>query len=115
MNPRERPNTDLVELAISRVLQAERAAQRSIAEALASAQARLAASRAQALHVAERADGRLARARRSVEARIAARQAEVDVKIGALRADAAAPSAGAGRIDEAVAAVAAAITGASPR
>jgi vacuolar-type H+-ATPase subunit H len=115
MNPRERPNMDPVELAIGRVLESESAARQSIADAHTSAQARLAAARAQALAIAERAEGRLARTRRSIEARIAAREEQVDANIRALRADAARPSTDSARIGEAVAAVAASITGAGPR
>ncbi len=114
MNPRERPNTDPVELAIGRVLQAERAAQQSIAAAQAAAQARLAASRVEVLGITERAEGRIALARRGVESRIAARQTNVEAKIQALRADAAAAAAGSARIDQAVAALAASMTGAGP-
>ena len=115
MNPRERPNNDPVELAIGRVLEAERAARQSIADAHAFAQARLASAHAQALQIAERADGRLARARRSVESRIAARQARSRSEDpGAARRRRGAP--GRQRAHRpAVAAVAAAITGAGPR
>lgn len=115
MNPRERPTMDPVELAIGHVLEAERAARQSIADEHSSSQARLAAARVQALAIAERAEGRLAAARRSVESRIAAREAEVDARVRTLRADAAPPSADSERIDQAVAAVAAAITGAGSR
>lgn len=115
MNPRERPDIDPVELAIGRVLEAESAARQSIADEHSSAQARLAAARVEALTIAERAEGRLARARRSIESRIAAREAQVDARIRTLRADAAPPSAESARIDQAVAAVAAAITGAGSR
>jgi len=110
MNPRERLNSDPVELAIGRVLDAERAAQEAIAAAHAAAQARLAAAHAQARLVAERAESRLGRARQSIDARIAAREAQVDARIRMLRADAVAPSAESERIDRAVAAVAAALT-----
>jgi hypothetical protein len=115
MNTRERSDTDPVELAIGRVLEAERAARQSIADERSSAEARRAAARAQALAIAGRAEGRLAAARRSIESRIAAREGEVDARIRALRADAAPPSAERARIDQAVAAVAAAITGAESR
>jgi hypothetical protein len=115
MNPRERPNIDPVELAIDRVLEAERAARQSIADAHASAQARLAESRVEALLIAERAEGRLAAARRSIDSRIAAREAQVDAQVRALRADAPPPSTQTARIDRAVGTVVAAITGAGTR
>ena len=115
MNPRERQDIDPVELAIGRVLEAERAAGLSIAGAQDSAQARLAAARAQALLITERAEGRLTCARRAIEARIVAREAQVDAQIRTLRAEAPPPSAQSSRIDRAVAAVAAALTGAGPR
>lgn len=110
MNPCERPNIDPVELAIGRVLDAERAAQEAISGAHIAAQARLAAAHAQARLVAERAESRLARARQSIDSRIAAREAQVDARIRTLCADASPPSAESERIDRAVAAVAAALT-----
>lgn len=115
MNLRDEPNNEPVELAIGRVLDAERAAHESLADAHARAQARLTASREQARLVAERAEGRLTRARQSIESRIAAREAQVDAKILALRASASPPSAEGERIDLAVAAVAAALTTAGAR
>ncbi|MEO5693923.1 MAG: hypothetical protein ABIQ72_12410 [Usitatibacter sp.] len=112
MLPRER--IDPVELAIGRVLEVERAAQESVAGAQASAKARLAAARTQALLVAERAEARLARACASIESRIAAREAQVEVRIREMRADAAPASTQSARIDLAVAAVADALTRAGP-
>jgi hypothetical protein len=110
MNPRERPAVDPVERDIACVLDAERAAQDSIAAALAAAQSRVSSARAQARQIAERAEARVARARQSVESGIALRKAQVDARINALRADAALPSTDDERIDQAVAAVAAALT-----
>jgi len=110
MNPRERPGVDPVERAIACVLDAERAAQESIAAANAAGQSLTSSARAEARQIAERAEARIARARQSVESRIALRKAQVDARIRDLRADAVPPSAEGKRIDQTVAAVAAALT-----
>jgi monomeric isocitrate dehydrogenase len=110
MNPRDRPTTDTVDEAIGRVLEAERAAQEAIATARSDAQVRLAAVHAQCRLIAERTEARLARARQSIASRIATREAQVEARIRELRAETTSASAQGERIDQAVAAIAAALT-----
>jgi hypothetical protein len=110
MNSREKPLAELVEACIARVLQSERDAQVSIESARGHATASLTAARERARAIAERAERRLLAARQSVEARIARRQGEVDARVRQLHEDATPAEAQSGRLDQALAAVAASLT-----
>ena len=110
MDAREKPTPEAIEACIARVLAAEREAQASIESAQGRATATVAQARGKARAIAERAEARLAAARQSVEARIARHQAEADTRLRALEAALAPAEADEGRLDEALAQVAASLT-----
>jgi regulator of protease activity HflC (stomatin/prohibitin superfamily) len=109
-NSREKPSPQAIEACIARVMQAEREAQASVESARGHAAAAVAQARGKARAISERAEARLAAARQSVEARIARHQAEADARARALRETLEPAAADEGRLDEALAQVAASLT-----
>ena len=110
MNSREKPSPQAIEASITRVLAAERDAQASIESAKGCVAADIAQARGKARAIAERAEARLAAARQSVGARIARRQAQADAQVRNLQETLAPAAADEGRLDEALAQVAASLT-----
>ena len=106
---REHPS-DPVEVAIRRVLDAEREGLRAVAAAREAADSGLAAARADAVEIGKRADRRIAAARSSVDTRIAHREQEVEEAMHRLRAAGSIDAAGGSLITETVRRVATALT-----
>lgn len=114
MESRDKPSPEAIDACIARVLQAEREAQASIESAQGRAAAAIAQAHANARAIAERAEARLAAARQSVEARIARHQSQADARVRVLKATLAPVEADEGRLDEALAQVAASLTTGRP-
>lgn len=74
----------LVEAAIARVLEAERAAHRAAGTAREQAAVRIRDAHAQALGIARRAERRIGRYRAAIEQRVDAERRGVEAQIGAL-------------------------------
>ena len=110
MNSREKPSPQAIEACIAQVLAAERDAQVSIESARGRASAAIAQARANARVISERAEARLAAARQSVDARIARRQAAADAQVRTLHEALEPIAADSGRLDDALAQVAASLT-----
>lgn len=106
--------TEPVEAAIMRVLEAERAARAAAEDAHRHAAERVEQARARAAQVAKRAERRIRRIHSAFERRVAAEEASVEAEISAL-AEAEVTDAQSRLVEvDAVAQLAAALTGAAP-
>jgi len=99
---------------IAAVLAEERRAREAVADAEAEAAAIVAAARARARAVLARGEARLTRARAGVEARVAGRVAALEERAQRLQGPVAVDDATLGRLESAVARLAAELTGGNP-